>query len=208
MWDYSFQSGCIPSSYKKALISPIFKKKSRSIAINYRPISITPHEIKIFERIIRDRLTFYLESNDLLSKFQHEFRKGKSCLTQLLKHLENIIVNLMSNAETDSIFLDFAKAFDKVDHQILLQKIRNLGITGKLYDWLAEFLSNRQQVDVLDGVMSYIALSSVECRRVQCLALYSSSSLLMTVVMLSNTVISANLPMIQARHKNIMRGGL
>ena len=157
MWDYSFQSGCIPSSYKKALISPIFKKKSRSIAINYRPISITPHEIKIFERIIRDRLTFYLESNDLLSKFQHEFRKGKSCLTQLLKHLENIIVNLMSNAETDSIFLDFAKAFDKVDHQILLQKIKNLGITGKLYDWLAEFLSNRQQVVVLDGVMSYIA---------------------------------------------------
>ena len=63
----------------------------------------------------------------------------------------------MSNAETDSIFLDFAKAFDKVDHQILLQKIKNLGITGKLYDWLAEFLSNREQVVVLDGIMSYIA---------------------------------------------------
>ena len=120
VWLYS-------SIVQKALISPIFKKKSRSIAINYRPISITPHEIKIFERIIRDRLTSYLECNDLLSKFQHGFRKGKSCLTQLLKHLENIIVNLMSNAETDSIFLDFAKAFDKVDHQILLQKIKNLG---------------------------------------------------------------------------------
>ena len=157
MWHCSFQSGSIPSAYKKQLISPVFKKKSRALAINYRPISITPHEIKIFERIIRDRLTTYLESNDLLSSFQHGFRKGKSCLTQLLKHLENIILNLMSDAETDSIFLDFAKAFDKVDHQILLQKIRNLGITGKLYDWLADFLSNRHQVVVLDGVMSYIA---------------------------------------------------
>ena len=92
----------------------------------------------------------------MLLSFQHGFQKGKSCLTQLLKHLENIIVNLSSDAETDSIFLDFVKAFDKVDHPIL-QKIKNLGITGKLYDWLADFLSNRHQVVVLDGVMSYIA---------------------------------------------------
>ena len=157
MWNCSFQSGIIPTIYKKQLISPVYKKNSRAHAINYRPISLTPHEIKIFERILRDRLTSYLESSNLLSCFQHGFRKGKSCLTQLLKHFENILSNLQSNTETDSIFLDFAKAFDKVDHEILLQKMKNLGISGKLFNWLSNFLSNRQQVVVLDGVFSYIA---------------------------------------------------
>ena len=135
----------------------MYKKNSRAHANNYRPISLTPHEIKVFERIIRDRMTTYLESHNLISGIQHGFRKGKSCLTQLLKHYENILTNLLHQTETDSIYLDFAKAFDKVDHQILLQKIKNLGISGKLFNWLNDFLSNRQQVVVLDGAMSFIA---------------------------------------------------
>ena len=102
-------------------------------------------------------MTSYLDSNNLISSIQHGFRKGKSCLTQLLKHYDNILTNLLSGTETDSIFLDFAKAFDKVDHEILLQKIKNVGISGKLLNWLTDFLSNRFQEVVLDGVSSFIA---------------------------------------------------
>ena len=157
LWKHSFQCGIVPAFYKQQLISPIHKKGSRALSNNYRPISLTAHEIKIFERIIRDQLISYLESNNLLSSFQHGFRKGKSCLSQLLKHYDNILENLLDHNETDSIFLDFAKAFDKVDHQILLQKVKNLGITGNLYNWLANFLNNRQQVVVVNGVASFIA---------------------------------------------------
>lgn len=157
MWKNSISVGEVPLFYKKQLITPAYKKGSRAFPVNYRPISLTAHEIKIFERIIRDRLVNYLDKNNFLSHLQHGFRKGKSCLTQLLKHYDNILSNLLANEETDSIFLDFAKAFDKVDYEILLQKIKNLGITGKLFNWISDFLTNRQQVVVLDGVMSFVA---------------------------------------------------
>ena len=157
MWKHSVHTGVVPAFYKNQFISPVFKKNSRAHGKNYRPISLTPHEIKIFERIVRDRMTYYLESNDLISCFQHGFRKGRSCLTQLLKHYENILTNLLCNSETDSIFLDFAKAFDKVDHEILIRKVQNLGISGNLLNWITDFLSQRQQAVVLDGVTSSFA---------------------------------------------------
>ena len=113
MWKHSLRLGKVPSFYKKQLITPIYKKGSRADPINYRPISLTAHEIKIFERIIRNKLSSYLDSNNFLSCSQHGFRKGKSCLTQLLKHYDDILSNILSGKEVDSIFLDFAKAFDR-----------------------------------------------------------------------------------------------
>ena len=157
MWTESLKAEFVPTTYKKQIINPTHKKGSKAIPSNYRPISITPHEIKIFERILRDKLVAHLESNNLISCNQHGFRKGKSCLTQLLKHYDNILTNLSNNNETDSIFLDFAKAFDKVDHDILLLKVKNFGITGKIYNWIKNFLSNRYQAVVVDNVLSYLA---------------------------------------------------
>ena len=81
-------------------------------------------------------LVRYLEDNNLLSNKQHGFRKGRSCLTQLLKHYVKILNNYLNNAGTDVIHLDYAKAFDKVDHQILLKKLHHYGIGGKVYDWI------------------------------------------------------------------------
>ena len=156
MWNESLKFGIIPAFYKKQIITPVFKKGSRTSASNYRPISLTAHEVKIFERIIRDKIMEFLESQHLLSSNQHGFRKGKSCLTQLLQHYDNIIKNLLNNNETDTIYLDYAKAFDKVDHSILIQKLKNIGICGKLCQWVENFLSDRTQVVVVNDVFSFI----------------------------------------------------
>ena len=157
MWKESFRTGIVPSQYKKQLITPVFKKGSRSIPSNYRPVSLTAHEVKIFERILRKKVVRFLETNNLLSSNQHGFRKGKSCLSQLLKQYDDILLNLMNHTETDVIYLDFAKAFDKVDHAILIQKMKNIGLEGAVLDWIINFLSDRSQVVVVDGVLSFLA---------------------------------------------------
>ena len=90
-----------------------------------------------------------------MHKNQHGFRKGRSCLTQLLAHFDYILNNQLHNEDTDVIYLDFEKAFDKVDHQILLQKLKQYKIGGKLYQWISDYLSNRRQTVVIQGTKSY-----------------------------------------------------
>ena len=139
-------------------ITPVFKKGDKAKAENYRPISLTSHIIKIFERIIRKDLIKYLESNNLITDAQHGFRSGRSCFTQLLDHMENILKSLQENNEVDVIYLDYAKAFDKVDHEILLAKLRRLGVKGKLLKWIKNFLSeNRFQTVLMNGKRSFLA---------------------------------------------------
>ena len=157
LWKQSFEMGVIPDQFKSSFIAPLFKKDSKTNPANYRPVSLTSHIIKIFERVVRKYLVEYLESNKLISDKQHGFRKGRSCLTQLLSHMDTILQNNLSGAETDVIYLDYAKAFDKVDHNILLQKLSLYGIKGKLHTWLTQFLRDRQQVVVVDGHKSHPA---------------------------------------------------
>ena len=157
IWQESLQRGVIAKQFKKQYITPVHKKSSKAAAENYRPISLTSHLIKIFERIIRDDLISFLEQNNLLCRNQHGFRKARSCLTQLLLHIDIVLSNLLENKDTDVIYLDFAKAFDKVDHQILLKKLYNYGVRGKLLTWLHCYLSNRHQTVVIDGEHSNLA---------------------------------------------------
>ena len=157
LWEESFRTGSISPKLKKQLITPVHKKESRAKAANYRPVSLTSHVMKIFERIIRKKLVKHLEENHLLCKNQHGFRIGRSCLTQLLLHIDEIHRNLLEGYETDVIYLDFEKAFDKVDHELLLQKLKTYGIEGKLYNWIVEYLKYRQQTVVVDGQHSYPA---------------------------------------------------
>ena len=156
IWQTSFQNGIIPSDLKAQVITPVFKKGDKSDAGNYRPISLTSHIIKIFERVIRKSLVNHLESNKLLSKNQHGFRKGRSCLTHLLKHIDAVIQSILDGHEHDVVYLDFAKAFDKVDHEILVQKLKLFGIGDKLLSWLKQFLIDRKQVVSVNGVHSSI----------------------------------------------------
>ena len=155
LYTNSLTTGIIPSKLKSAKITPIFKGGSKGEAKNYRPIALTSHIIKVLEKIITCKLTTYLETNNKMNEDQHGFRSGRSCLSQLLAHHEIIVTALENKAENlDVIYLDFAKAFDKVDHGILLHKARQLGVSGRLGVWLHNFLSNRTQFVAVNGVTS------------------------------------------------------
>ena len=151
IWRQSMKTGIVPDVLKIQIINPIFKKGARPDPGNYRPISLTSHVIKTFERIIRKRLNDFLEVNNKLSPSQHGFRKGRSCLPQLLGHFDNILQNLNRNHETDVIYLDYARAFDKVDFTILLRKLQCFGVQDRLFKWIKNFPTNRKQAVVING---------------------------------------------------------
>ena len=104
--------GVVPSFYKKAHVTPQYKKGDRAAAVNCRPVSLTSHVIKLYECIVRKVMIKYIEENNILSDKQHGFRSGRSCLTQMLGHFDEIMVGLRNGVDADSINLDYARAFD------------------------------------------------------------------------------------------------
>ena len=119
---------------KQATSTPIHKGGSRSEAKPFRPISLTSHFTKIFERVIREKLVTFLEEKNLLNANQHSFRSRRSCLTQLLENYDKILNMVEMGNNVDVIYLDFAKAFEKVDHGngILCDKLKKLVIGGSI----------------------------------------------------------------------------
>ena len=154
IWRKILDNGNIPQILKEANILPIHKGGSRLIPKNYRPISLTSHLMKTFERVFRAKVVTYLEQNQLLNDSQHGFRSGRSSLSQLIQHHDRILEMLENGTNADVIYLDFAKAFDKVDHGIICHKLKSLGITGKIGKWLHNFLSDRFQKVHVNGALS------------------------------------------------------
>ena len=154
IWRKSLDTGEIPDILKLQTVIPLFKKGNKTLAENYRPVSLTSHIIKVFERVLRKKLMKHLEDNNLISVNQHAFLKGRSCISQLLEHIEHILQQLENQGNIDVVYLDFKKAFDKVDHNVLLKKIHQYGIRGKLYTWISNFLLNRQQQVIVAGNVS------------------------------------------------------
>ena len=151
IWRTSLNSGEIPSICKSATITPIHKGKSRAVPKNYRPVALTSHLIKVFEKVVRKHIVEYMDDNLFFNHSQHGFRGGRSCLSQLLSHFDKITSELEKGNGVDIIYLDFAKAFDKLDHGITLNKLKALGIRGQLGRWIFTFLTNRFQSVVVDG---------------------------------------------------------
>ncbi len=106
-WSKSFEYSKIPDDYKNQVIIPLHKKGLKTKAENFRPISLTAHVIKLFEKILKKKLVEYLEFNNIFNNNQHGFRKNRSCLTQLLSHINNILNNSLNGNETDCIYIDF-----------------------------------------------------------------------------------------------------
>ena len=157
LWSESMSTGIVPQFYKTGYVSPLFKKGSRCNAANYRPVTLTSHVVKVYERVVRKHMIQHLETNNLLSGKQHGFRSNRSCLTQMLDHFDDIFEGFTQGLDTDSIYLDFEKAFDKVDLELLMLKLKRYGFHYKMLSWIQSFLSHRQQVVVVNGVHSDIA---------------------------------------------------
>ena len=155
IWKSSLESGFIDPRFKEQIIAPIFKKGCKAQAKNYRPVCPTSHSIKTCERIVRDKILEHFNRNNLMCKHQHGFLKNRSCLTQLLGHINIVLENFLQGKDTDSIYLDYAKAFDKVDHELLLHKLQCYGIKGQLLNWIKSFLSDRSQSVAINGKHSY-----------------------------------------------------
>ena len=120
----SLKTGEIPTDLKRAIITPIYRSSSRNLPRNYRPVALNKNTGKIFLKNIHK----FLETHQKMNPKQHGFRSGRSYLSQLLGHYKKILEELEKSNNVDVIYLDFAKAFDKVDHGILLtqtQKNRN-----------------------------------------------------------------------------------
>ena len=155
IWRHSLNQGILPNSCKIANIVPIHKGKSRAIAKNYRPVALTSLLIKTFEKVIRKQLVNYLDEHHLFNDNQSGFRGARSCLSQLLTHFDHVTRLLEQGKVVDVIYLDFAKAFDKVDIGITLKKLKSLGIHGRLGKWLQCFLTDRSQSVVVNGTRSH-----------------------------------------------------
>ena len=141
----------VPSQWKLANITPIFKKGDKNRATNYCPISLTSVLSKILEKIVRDKITLFLEKHNLITDNQHGFRNKRSCLTNLLDFFKNIHDNWDSKIPSDVIYLDFQKAFDKVPHLRLLEKLKAHGLSNNLCSWIGDWLTNRKQRVVING---------------------------------------------------------
>ena len=150
----SLENGEVPDTLKCAYVTPLFKGGIKSLPISYRPVSLTSHLSKTFERIIRKSLVAYLEVNMKMNPAQHGFRSKRSCLSQLLEHYDTILKILENGENADCVYLDFAKCFDKIDIGLLCHKLKLNKVNSKMGVWLHNFLVDRKQFVVVDNTLS------------------------------------------------------
>ena len=148
--------GCFPSTWKLAKISPLFKKGSKQDPSNYRPISVLPTISKLLEKTVHMQLYSYLCDNNLLSQKQSGFRLNSSAVTASAMFTDKILSAMDKGELTGAVFIDLTKAFDTVNHSILLSKLCSLGVPNASlsYNWFESYLSNRCQVTVCNGTKS------------------------------------------------------
>ena len=149
LFQLSLNQGIVPDDWKDAHVTPIHKSGRLDLANNYRPISLTSCVCKIMERFIYDWLYEYLCRNSPLHSSQHGFQQSQSCTTQLLEYFHDVTLSLDNHMCVDVIYLDFSKAFDKITHSLLLEKLYSRNVPRKLIAWIASFLHNRRQRVVL-----------------------------------------------------------
>ena len=146
LFNLSLEEGIIPSEWKEANITPLFKKGSRNKQDNYRPVSFTSVVCKLFETLIRDHMVEFLVKHKLINTSQHGFLKATSCLTNLLCFLEEITKWVDDGSPVDVVYLDFQKAFDKVPHQRLL--------LNDVINWIEKRRTRSRQRGIVDGAIS------------------------------------------------------
>ena len=150
----SMDEGEVPNKWKEAHVIPIHKKGNKAVMANYRPVALTSVVCKVFERLICATILSFLTQNELVTQQQHGFIKGRSCQTNMLLCLERWTASLDSGKSVDVAYFDYAKAFDKVSHRLLLVKLKGYGIGGRLLAWLEAYLRDRKQRVVVGNASS------------------------------------------------------
>ena len=156
LYNLSLNTGVVPDKFKIAKVIPIFKKDDICKVSNYRPISLLSIFNKLLEKIVYKRVYNFFEKNNILHKFQFGFRKNHSTSLALLDVIDSCYKNLDVNNIVVGIFCDLQKAFDTVNHSILLSKLYSYGIRGMMFNWLKDYLHNRKQFTVVNNVSSTI----------------------------------------------------
>ena len=154
IYQSSINTSKVPTDWKEANVTPIFKKGEQYNPSNYRPISLTSVCCKVLEHILTSTIMDHLEFNHILCPQQHGFRRKRSCETQLLEFTHELFNNMAGGRQTDILILDFAKAFDRVNHSLLAHKLQYYGIQGALNLWISDFLEDRRQAVVINGARS------------------------------------------------------
>ena len=144
----------VPDAFKVAIITPIHKKSLISALENFRPISVISNIAKTFEKILKKKLIFYLESNNLLFEYQFGFRPHRSTDQAIANVTKLIYTALDEGKKCAAIYLDLAKVFDTVDHDKLLSKTQNIGITGSALSLIKSYLENRKQRVKINSTIS------------------------------------------------------
>ncbi|XP_069792574.1 uncharacterized protein, partial [Narcine bancroftii] len=141
----SLAMGLVSKDWRVAHVVPLFKKGSKCKPGNYRPVSLTSVVGKLMESVLRDGIYKYLEVQGLLGSNQHDFVRGRSCLTNLIEFFEGVTKKVDEGKAVDVVYLDFSKAFDKVPHRRLGKKVEALGINEEVVKWIQQWLDGRCQ---------------------------------------------------------------
>ena len=139
----SISLSLIPDDCKIAKLKPLYKKEAKTKPKNYRPISLLPLLSKIIERIIHNQTQEFLDKNNILYKYQSGFRKHHSTDTCLSYLTDKVKIGFEEGLLTGMVLIDLQKAFDPIDHSILLEKMSCLGFAGKTIAWFTSYLTNR-----------------------------------------------------------------
>ena len=151
LFNLSISTGKVPDFLKIAKVIPIYKKGDRQTIGNYRPISLLSIFDKVLEKIMHSRLYSYLNASNILYDYQFGFRRNYSTCLALIDVVDQIYEHLDNHEKVVGIYLDLQKAFDTVDHEILLAKLYHYGIRGNVFDWFKDYLTGRKQYVCISG---------------------------------------------------------
>lgn len=154
IFNLSLSSGTFPTELKKAVIIPLFKKNDKLEPTNYRPISLLPILSKLLEKIVKVRVIKFLNKHNYFSKNQYGFQSGLNTGDAVLDFMSKVYTGKNEGKICAGIFVDVMKAFDTVDHVILLNRMRLAGIRGIAYNWFHSYLTGRTQMTKVNDVLS------------------------------------------------------
>ena len=160
VYNLSFSQGIFPKLLKNAIIIPIFKGSSYTDPSNYRPISVLTIFSKLLEKLFYSRLIAFVDRHNILHSNQFGFRKHKSTNTAIASVLSNLLYSYTSNKKTVLALLDLKKAFDFINHDLLLMKLKHYGVRGTPLQWLTSYLANRTQKVKANNMYSDVKLIS------------------------------------------------